>query len=112
MKGNGQGGSKFLPGGGKGGNNSQTPSGGKQPASQTNRSMHTNQSHIGGSKGRQTYTKRLQKRALFYSENLAISISVFSCIPYAMVVLSPRICGFFNKIKSYLRKEKKPICFA
>lgn len=52
MKGNGQGGSKFLPGGGKGGNKGQAPVEGKQTASQTNRSMHTNQSHMGGSKGR------------------------------------------------------------
>ena len=51
-KGNGQGGSKFLPGGGKGGNKGQAPVEGKQTASQTNRSMHTNQSHMGGSKGR------------------------------------------------------------
>lgn len=52
MKGNGQGGSKFLPGGGKSGNKGQNPAGGKQSSSQTNRSMHTNQSHMGGSKGR------------------------------------------------------------
>jgi hypothetical protein len=43
--GNKGGGSKFLPGGGKNSNN-------KKVQNQTNRTMHTNQSHMGGSHGR------------------------------------------------------------
>lgn len=54
MKGNNGGGSKFLPGGGKGGNNAQNGQTGKPSSSshsQTQRQMHTNQSHMGGSHG-------------------------------------------------------------
>jgi hypothetical protein len=54
MKGNNGGGSKFLPGGGKGGNNNSNEQSGKNPNSthsQTQRQMHTNQSHMGGSHG-------------------------------------------------------------
>lgn len=52
MKGNNGGGSKFLPGGGKGGNNNGQPGKGQSSThSQTQRTMHTNQSHMGGSHG-------------------------------------------------------------
>jgi hypothetical protein len=39
------GGSKFLPGGGKNGQN-------QKPQNQTSRTMHTNQGHVGGAHGR------------------------------------------------------------
>jgi len=48
MKGNSNG-SKFLPGGGKGGNANQSS---QRIKNQAQRTMHTNQSHMGGSHGK------------------------------------------------------------